>query len=98
MRGCRWNGDKWFLRVYSTNGSMAEWQKPQPRFDRQEKVQIGARQGGTGHDPDACSAVLPSQQGLAVVQVDLTVKLKREGFDACPLAVQIMSAIEPRIP
>ncbi|MBE5458373.1 DUF3558 family protein [Mycobacteroides abscessus] len=98
VRGCRWNGDKWFLRVYATNGSMAVWEKPQPQFDRQEKVQIGSRQGGTGHEASGCSAVVSSQQGLAVVQVDLARKLEREGFDACPLAVQIMTAIEPRIP
>lgn len=98
VRGCRWNGDKWFLRVYATNGSMAAWEKPQPQFDRQEKVQIGSRQGGTGHEASGCSAVVSSQQGLAVVQVDLARKSEREGFDACPLAVQIMTAIEPRIP
>lgn len=98
VRGCRWNGDKWFLRVYATNGSMADWEKPQPQFDRQEKVQIGTRQGGTGHEAGGCSAVVSSQQGLAVVQVDLSRKLEREGFDACPLAVQIMTAIEPKIP
>lgn len=98
VRGCRWNGDKWFLRVYATNGSFAEWEKPQPQFDRQEKVQIDTRQGATGHEASGCSAVVSSQQGLAVVQVDLSRKLEREGFDACPLAVQIMTAIEPKIP
>lgn len=101
VRGCHWKGTKWYLRVYANNGSIADWERPQPQFDRIEPVKIGQRDGWVAHDAPphgGCTVVLSSQQGIAAVQVDPIVKLMDQGFDACPLATKIMTTIELRIP
>lgn len=105
VRGCRWStvlrGDIWFLKVYAGNGSLAQFEQPLPQFDRKERVQIGSRQGWMLHDGGIelnCSVVLPSQHGIATVQIDLGTKLQDQKFDACPRAVQLATAIEPKIP
>ncbi len=104
VRGCTWGtllaGEIWFLKVYAGNGSLAQFEQPLPQFDRKEQVQIGSRQGWILHDraEQSCSVVLPSQQGIATVQIDLGVKLEDQKFDACPRAVQLATAIEPKIP
>lgn len=105
VRGCTWgtplDTDTWFLKVYAGNGSVAHFEQPLPQFDRKEKVQIGSRQGWMLHDGGfelSCLVVLPSQQGITTVQIDLGVKLQDRKFDACPRAVQLATAIEPKIP
>ncbi|WP_078321314.1 DUF3558 family protein [Mycobacteroides chelonae] len=105
VRGCSWGTplgvDTWFLKVYAGNGAVAHFEQPLPQFDRKERVQIGSRQGWMLHDGGfelSCLVVLPSQQGIATVQIDLGVKLQDRKFDACPRAVQLATAIEPKIP
>lgn len=104
VRGCRWGTplgvDTWFLNVYAGNGSMAQWERPLPEFDRKERVQVGSRQGWMARYGDTlnCLVMLPSQNGIATVQIDLGVKLEDRKFDACPRAVQLATAIEPKIP
>ncbi|MBB4855253.1 hypothetical protein HNP40_002654 [Mycobacteroides chelonae] len=104
VRGCGWGTplgvDTWFLKVYAGNGSVPQFDQPLPQFDRKEQVRISSRQGWMLHDSAelSCSVVLPSQQGIATVQIDLGVKLLDRKFDACPRAVQLATAIEPKIP
>lgn len=104
FRGCRWGTplgvDTWFLKVYAGNGSVAQFEQPLPEFDRKEQVQIGTRHGWMAHFADtlSCLVMLPSQNGIATVQISLGVKLQDRRFDACPRAVQLATAIEPKIP
>nr|WP_100525582.1 DUF3558 domain-containing protein [Mycobacteroides abscessus] len=99
-RGCRWTGPQWYLKLYGINGSLSQWDKPVARYDRQEKITIGSRTGWLLHNVNQaiCSVALPSQNGIATVQVDLGSELTKQRYDQCPLAVQIATTIEPRIP
>ncbi|MBF9520479.1 hypothetical protein B5566_19225 [Mycobacterium sp. MHSD3] len=100
VRGCIWGGPDWFVKVYAVDGSMAQLEQPNDRFDRQERVQIGSRAGWLLHDKNGigCSVGIPSQQAIAAVQVDLKTDLTEQHYDQCPLALQIMKQIEPKIP
>lgn len=100
VRGCNWKGDKWWLRVYSGNGAVSQFDKPSDREDRKEPLTIGSRTGWLIHSSDqmVCAAVLPSEQGIATVQVSLNLELTDQRYDQCPLTKQIMTTIEPRIP
>lgn len=100
VRGCIWKGDKWWLKLYAGNGSVSQFDKPNDREDRREPLTIGSRSGWLIHSSNqiACVAVLPSEQGIATVQVSLTLELTDQRYDQCPLAKQIMTTIEPRIP
>ncbi|MUM23977.1 DUF3558 domain-containing protein [Mycobacterium sp. CBMA271] len=100
VRGCLWNGKQWYLRIYAVNGSITQWDKPQEDNDRQEAITIGSRSGWLLHSKDqiTCTIALPSQQGIATVQVNLNLELTDQRYDQCPLAKQIMTTIEPRIP
>lgn len=100
VRGCIWKGDKWWLKLYAGNGSVSKFDPPQEYVDRQEPITIGSRSGWLMHSSDGatCAAVLPSGQGIATVQVELNLALTDARYDQCPLAKQIMTTIEPRIP
>lgn len=100
VRGCVWDGSKWFLKVYAIDGSLSQWDRPRTENDRQERITVGSRSGWLLHDENqiSCSVALPSQQGIATIQVDLNSELTKQRFDQCPLAVQIATTIEPRIP
>lgn len=99
-RGCRWTGPKWFLKLYAIDGSLSQWDTLQYGNDWQKKITIGGRAGWLLHTKDqaTCTVALPSQQGIATVQVDLDLEPQRAGYDQCPLAVQIATTVEPRIP
>ncbi|BAX97335.1 hypothetical protein MSTE_02019 [Mycobacteroides stephanolepidis] len=99
-RGCRWIGSQGDLKVYAIDGSLSQWDKPIARYDRQEKITIGSRTGWLLHNVNQaiCSVALPSQNGIATVQVDLNSELTKARYDQCPLAVQIATTVEPRIP
>ncbi|MBA0049099.1 DUF3558 family protein [Mycobacteroides sp. LB1] len=100
VRGCVWDGDKWQVRAYAVNGSITEWGRPSPDFDRKEQVQFGSRQGWLAHGariPD-CTAVVGSEQGLAGVQVIPHRALQLDHTDVCPITQQIMTTIVSRIP
>ncbi|MUM16666.1 hypothetical protein BI330_09770 [Mycobacterium sp. CBMA 623] len=86
--------------MYAVDGSLAQLEQPNSRFDRQEPVQIGSRSGWLLHDKSwiACSVGIPSQQAIAAVQVDLKLDLTRKHYDQCPLALRIMTQIQPKIP
>ncbi|MBB4854890.1 hypothetical protein HNP40_002282 [Mycobacteroides chelonae] len=100
VRGCIWNGPKWGIKIYAVKGSLAQFEQPNGRFDRQERVQIGSRPGWLLHDKNwiGCSVGIQSQQAIAAVQVDLNLDLTEQHYDQCPLALQIMKQIEPKIP
>ncbi|SHQ55674.1 DUF3558 family protein [Mycobacteroides abscessus] len=100
VRGCRWTGPKWFLKVGAVDGALSQWDTPREENDRQERIMIGSRSGWLLHNKNqaTCAIALPSQQGIATIQVDLKSELTKQRFDQCPLAVQIATTIEPRIP
>lgn len=108
VRGCAWSGipsgewnvPRWYLKLYATDGSLSQWDTPRPQNDRQERVTIGPRTGWLLHDKNqaSCSVALPSQSGIATVQIDLNSELTKARYDQCPLAVQIATTVEPRIP
>lgn len=99
-RGCRWTGPRGDLKLYAIDGSLSQWDKPVARYDRQEKITVGSRTGWLLHNVNQaiCSVALPSQNGIATVQVDLNSELTKARYDQCPLAVQIATTVEPRIP
>lgn len=100
-RGCIWHGTQWHLKVYAIDGSLSQWNTPITyKYDRQEHITIGGRSGWLLHNKNqiSCTVALPSQQGIASVQVDLDPELTHQHYDQCPLAVQIATTIEPRIP
>ncbi|MGH3723887.1 MAG: DUF3558 domain-containing protein [Mycobacterium sp.] len=100
VRGCIWDGPKWGIKVYAVDGSISQFEPPKDRWDRHEQVTTGARTGWLLHTQDGatCTVVIPSQQALAAVQIDLNLDLTRQHYDQCPLALQIMTQIEPKIP
>ncbi|ORA61645.1 DUF3558 family protein [Mycobacteroides franklinii] len=100
VRGCIWDGPKWGVKVYAVDGSVSGFERLNDRWDRQEQVTIGTRTGWLLHDREgmSCTIVVPSQQAIAAVQVDLNLDLTRQHYDQCPLALQIMTQIEPKIP
>lgn len=100
VRGCIWDGSRWGIKVYAANGSISQFDPPKDRWDRHEQVAIGTRTGWLLHTQDGatCTIVIPSQDALAAVQVDLNLDLTRQRYDQCPLALQIMKQIEPKIP
>ncbi|MDO3298545.1 DUF3558 family protein [Mycobacteroides abscessus] len=100
VRGCIWDGPKWGIKIYAVDTSISQLGQPNSRFDRQEPVQVGLRTGWLLHDENwiGCSVAIPSQQAIATVQVDLNLDLTRQRYDQCPLALQIMKQIEPKIP
>lgn len=100
VRGCMWTGPKWGIKIYAVDSNLNQLEQPQKRFDRQERVQIGSRSGWLIHTTNAmgCAVAIPSQQSVAAVQVDLNLDLTRQRYDQCPLALQIMKQIEPKIP
>lgn len=100
VRGCIWKGPKWYLKVYAGNGQVSQFDQPSDKTDHQEPITIGSRTGWLIHSSNqaTCVAVLPSENGIATVQVDLTLELTDQRYDQCPLAKQIMTTIEPRIP
>lgn len=100
VRGCIWDGPKWGIKIYAVDTSISQLGQPNSRFDRQEPVQVGLRTGWLLHDKNwiGCSVAIPSQQATATVQVDLNLDLTRQHYDQCPLALQIMKQIEPKIP
>ncbi|WP_237082483.1 DUF3558 family protein [Mycobacteroides abscessus] len=100
VRGCIWGGPDWFIKVYAVDGSLAQLEQPNSRFDSQQRVQVGSRSGWLLHDKDgiSCSVGIQSQQAIAAVQVDLKTELTEQHYDQCPLALQIMKQIEPKIP
>ena len=100
VRGCMWFGPKWGIKIYAVDANLDQLEQPQKRFDRQERVQIGSRAGWLVHTANAigCAIAIPSQQGVASVQVDLKTDLTEQHYDQCPLALQIMKQIEPKIP
>ncbi|TDZ94010.1 DUF3558 family protein [Mycobacteroides salmoniphilum] len=100
VRGCMWVGPKWGIKIYAVDANLDQLEQPQKRFDRQERVQIGSRSGWLVHTTSAisCSIAIPSQQGVASVQIDLKTELTEQHYDQCPLALQIMKQIEPKIP
>ncbi|KRQ26889.1 hypothetical protein BKG82_06415 [Mycobacteroides chelonae] len=100
VRGCIWDGPKWGIKIYAVDTSISQLEQPNSRFDRQERVQVGSRTGWLLHDKNwiGCSVAIPSQQAIATVQVDLNLDLTRQRYDQCPLALQIMKQIEPKIP
>ncbi|AGM27883.1 hypothetical protein MASS_1281 [Mycobacteroides abscessus subsp. bolletii 50594] len=95
-----WVGPKWGIKIYAVDANLDQLGQPQKRFDRQERVQIGSRSGWLVHTTSAisCSIAIPSQRGVASVQVDLKTDLTEQHYDQCPLALQIMKQIEPKIP
>lgn len=102
VRGCLWDGPKWFVRIYAFDGTIDGW-KEQYRDDlaSTETVQFGSREGLIAHALPPrlnCRAVIPSQQGLVAVMVNPAFDLEKQKFDVCPLATRIMTDIEPRIP
>ncbi|MUM22022.1 DUF3558 domain-containing protein [Mycobacterium sp. CBMA271] len=100
VRGCIWDGPKWGIKVYAVDGSISQFEQPKDRWDRHEIVTIGSQSGWLLHDKDgmSCTIVVPSQQALATVQVDLNLDETRQRLDQCPLALRIMTQIEPKIP
>ncbi|MDM2104502.1 DUF3558 family protein [Mycobacteroides abscessus] len=100
VRGCMWVGPKWGVKIYAVDANLDQLEQPQKRFDRQERIQIGSRSGWLVHTSNAmgCAVAIPSQQSVAAVQVDLKTDLTEQHYDQCPLALQIMKQIEPKIP
>lgn len=101
-RGCYWQAKKWQIRVYAFDGTIAGWtERYRDRYDRIDPHQFGTRGGIVAEEPTkfgTCTAILPSQQGLAAATVVLGYDLRKQGYDPCPLTVQIMTTIEPKIP
>lgn len=100
VRGCVWDGPQWGVRVYAVDGKLSNFDTPDEFNDRQERITIGSRTGWLLHTKNglSCTVVLPSQQALAATQVDLDSDLTKRRYDQCPLAVQIATQIEPKIP
>ncbi|ORA92589.1 Protein of uncharacterised function (DUF3558) [Mycobacteroides abscessus subsp. massiliense] len=101
VRGCLWDGDKWQVRVYSVNGSITQWEKPNPDFDPKTQFQFGTRQGWLAHDAPPkhdCTAVVASEHGIAAVQVIPSTALEDANTNVCPITQKIMTTIAPRIP
>ncbi|SHU70106.1 Protein of uncharacterised function (DUF3558) [Mycobacteroides abscessus subsp. abscessus] len=100
VRGCVWDGPQWGIKVYAVDGKLSNFETPNESNDRQERITIGARSGWLLHTKNglSCTVVLPSQQALAAAQVDLDSDLTKQRYDQCPLAVQIATQIEPKIP
>ncbi|TDZ82128.1 hypothetical protein DE4585_02660 [Mycobacteroides salmoniphilum] len=73
VRGCMWIGPKWGIKIYAVDANLNQLEQPAKRFDRQERVQIGTRSGWLMHTTSAigCAIAVPSQKGVAAVQVDL---------------------------
>lgn len=99
-RGCVWDGPQWGIKVYTVDGKLSNWDTPDEFNDRQEPVTVGSRSGWLLHTKNglSCTVVLPSQQALFAAQVDLFSTLTKQRYDQCPLAVQIATQIEPKIP
>ncbi|WP_081343417.1 DUF3558 family protein [Mycobacteroides chelonae] len=100
VRGCVWDGPQWDIKVYAVDGKISNFETPSEFNDRQEPITIGSRSGWLLHTKNglSCTVVLPSEQGLAAAQVDLFSELTKQRYDQCPLAVQIATQIEPKIP
>ncbi|AYM44541.1 DUF3558 domain-containing protein [[Mycobacterium] chelonae subsp. gwanakae] len=100
VRGCIWGGPDWFIKVYAVDTPLSKLEQPNDRWDRHEQVTVGARSGWLIHDVNgmSCSVTIPSQKAIATVQVDLKTDLTEQRYDQCPLALQIMKQIEPKIP
>ncbi|SHV18371.1 DUF3558 family protein [Mycobacteroides abscessus] len=100
VRGCIWGGPDWFIKIYAVDTSISQLAQPNDRWDRHEQVTVGARSGWLIHNANgaSCSVTIPSQQAVASVQVDLKTELTEQRYDQCPLALQIMKQIEPKIP
>lgn len=101
VRGCYWFGPKWQLRVDARDGSLANFDHPDPKFEHKEQVQIGSRQAWVARDaaPHAgCMVFIPSQQGIVTVQLVGGIDVQDARTDLCPQAIEIMKALEPRIP
>ncbi|WP_134071519.1 DUF3558 family protein [Mycobacteroides salmoniphilum] len=100
VRGCIWDGPRWGIKIYAVNTPISVLEQPNGRFDRQEPVQVGSRMGWLLHDKNwiGCAIGIPSQQGVAAVQVDLNLEETQQHLDQCPLALRIMTQIEPKIP
>ncbi|OHU31728.1 hypothetical protein BKG76_00335 [Mycobacteroides franklinii] len=69
--------------MYAGNGSLSQFDNPCDREDRKESPTIGSRTGWLIHSNNqaTCVAVLPSEQGIATVQVDLTLALTDQRYD-----------------
>ncbi|WP_232785623.1 DUF3558 family protein [Mycobacteroides chelonae] len=100
VRGCIWDGPKWGVKIYAVDANLDQLEQPQKRFERQERVQVGARSGWLVKTSNSigCAVAITSQQSVVAVQVDLNLELTRQRYDQCPLALQIMKQIEPKIP
>lgn len=100
VRGCVWDGPQWDIKVYAVDGKITNFQAPNEFNDRQEPITVGSRSGWLLHTKNglSCTVVLPSEQALAAAQVDLFSELTHQRYDQCPLAVQIATQIEPKIP
>lgn len=100
VRGCIWGGPDWFIKIYAVDTPISQLAQPNDRWDRHEQVTIGARSGWLIHNANgaSCSVTIPSEQAVATVQIDLKTDLTAQHYDQCPLALQIMKQIEPKIP
>lgn len=100
VRGCVWDGPQWGIKVYAVDGKLSNFKVPDESNDRQEPITVGSRSGWLLHTKNglSCTVVLPSQAALAAAQVDLDSDLTKQRYDQCPLAVQIATQIEPKIP
>ncbi|OAT69703.1 hypothetical protein AWB85_20165 [Mycobacteroides immunogenum] len=100
VRGCIWGGPDWFIKIYAVDTPISQLAQPNDRWDRHEQVTVGARSGWLIHNANgaSCSVTIPSEQAVATVQIDLKTDLTAQHYDQCPLALQIMTQIEPKIP
>lgn len=100
VRGCIWDGSKWGIKIYAVDTPFSKLEQPNDRWDRHERVAVGPRSGWLLHNINgaSCTVAIPSQQAIAAVQVDLNLELTEQHYDQCPLALQIMKQIEPKIP
>ncbi|WP_082822368.1 DUF3558 family protein [Mycobacteroides chelonae] len=100
VRGCIWDGPKWGVKVYAVDTPLSQLAQPNDKWDRHEPVTVGTRSGWLVHNVNgaSCTVAIPSQQAIAAVQVDLNLDLTEQRYDQCPLALQIMKQIEPKIP
>lgn len=100
VRGCVWDGPQWGIRVYAVDGKASNFDVPNEFDDRHEHITVGSRSGWLMHTKNglSCTVVLPAQQAFAATQVDLDMELTHQRYDQCPLAVEIATRIEPKIP
>lgn len=100
VRGCIWDGPKWGVKVYAVDTPLSQLAQPNDKWDRHEPVTVGTRSGWLVHNVNgaSCTVAIPSEQAIAAVQVDLNLDLTEQHYDQCPLALQIMKQIEPKIP